>query len=81
MHKKYTAEERRLYLWARLVGAIVLMIALVLAVFAILLLPLFHDDYEISDGAVVAILGTLAASSLALVDVQLRLRGGNGDGK
>jgi O-antigen/teichoic acid export membrane protein len=75
--KKFDDEQRRLYLWVRVVGAFMLMISLVLAVFAIILLPLLHHDYEISDGAVIAILGTLAASALALVDVQLRLwRGG-----
>lgn len=67
-------EEHRLYVWVRVFGSIMLMVTLALSVIAILILPAINDDYFISEGVVIIILGTLATSALALVEVQLRLR-------
>lgn len=62
-------EEERLYLWVRIFGAVLLLLALVaLAIFVVVA----NDDMP--EGLAVIVLGTLATSALALVDVQLRLR-------
>jgi uncharacterized membrane protein YqjE len=67
-------DQKRLFQWVRIFGSIMFMVTLVLAVIAIVLLPVFVDDYSLDVGTVVAVLGTLATSALALVGVELRLR-------
>jgi len=74
-------DERLLYLWVRVFGAIILLVALVLAAAALIILPALNEDYRIGEGTAAVILGTLAASALALVEVQLRLWRRNGNGK
>jgi hypothetical protein len=75
---KYEDEERRLYLWVRVAGSTLLLVTLVVVAVTVILLPAFNEDYDIDVGSVIAIVGTLATSALALVEVHLRLRR-NGD--
>lgn len=67
-------EEQRLYLWVRVFGSVLFMLTLVVTILAVLLLPLLSPGYQVPEGIVIIILGTLATSALALVEVQLRLR-------
>lgn len=66
-------EEKRLYLWVRVFGSLLLMVTLVLTVLAMVVLPIIDKEYHLSEGTAFVILGTLAGSALALVEVQWRL--------
>lgn len=68
-------DEERLYLWVRVFGSVLLLVALVMLAFFVVVA---NDD--ISEGLAVIVFGTIATSALALVDVQLRLRRKNGKG-
>lgn len=67
-------DDERLLLWLRAFGFVLFSVTMVLAVLAVVLLPLLQQGYHVSEGAVIAILGTLATSALALVNVQVILR-------
>ncbi len=66
-------DEKRLYLWVRVFGSVLLLVTLVIAALAVLVIPIFDEDYSLSEGTVLVIFGTLGGSALALVEVQWRL--------
>jgi hypothetical protein len=67
-------DEKRLYLWVRVIGFGVLLATVVLTVLAVVVLPALIPAYEVDSATVIAIVGTLTASALALVEVTVRIR-------
>ena len=70
-------DEERLYLWVRVIGFAVLITTVALATLAVVIVPVFQPDYRVDSAAIIAIIGTLSASALALVEVTVRLRRNN----
>ena len=70
-------EEQRLYLWVRVIGFGVLITTIALATLAVVIVPVFNPNYHVDSAAIIAIIGTLSASALALVEVTVRLRRNN----
>lgn len=72
-------DDERLYAWVRVFGAVLLLITIVVFVLAVLILPLAVEDYRVSEGTIIVIMGSLLTSALALVNVRVVLRNGAGD--
>ncbi|RLB44774.1 MAG: hypothetical protein DRH30_00530 [Deltaproteobacteria bacterium] len=70
-------DEERLYLWVRVIGFAVLITTVALAALALVIVPIFDHDYRVDSAAIIAIVGTLSASALALVEVTVRLKRNN----
>lgn len=71
------SDEERLYLWVRVIGFAVLITTIALATLAVVIVPVFKTDYRVDSATIIAIIGTLSASALALVEVTSRLRRNN----
>ena len=71
------SDEERLYLWVRVIGFAVLLTTITLATLAVVIVPIFNPTYRVDSAAIIAIIGTLSASALALVEVTVRLRRNN----
>jgi uncharacterized membrane protein YqjE len=67
-------DEERLYLWVRVIGFAVLITTVALATMAVVIVPIFNPDYHLDSATIIAIIGTLSASALALVEVTVRIR-------
>jgi uncharacterized membrane protein YqjE len=67
-------DEERLYLWVRVIGFAVLLTTITLATLAVVIVPIFNPAYHVDSATIIAIIGTLSASALALVEVTVRLR-------
>jgi uncharacterized membrane protein YqjE len=70
-------DEERLYLWVRVIGFAVLLTTITLATLAVVIVPIFRPAYHVDSATIIAIIGTLSASALALVEVTVRLRRNN----
>ena len=71
------SDEERLYLWVRVIGFAVLLTTITLATLAVVIAPLLNPTYHVDSAAIIAIIGTLSASALALVEVTVRLKRNN----
>lgn len=80
MARDLPPDEARLYAWARIAAAIVLVIGLALAFILLLILPAIVPGYMVSEGAVIGVAAAITTSVLALLDVTSVIRRSNGRG-